>query len=48
MKVYDDGTKARPFPHALVAGVAKSPLKARRAETIGGRSTTGSRGLQDL
>merc|ERR1719163_2060160 len=31
VKCYDDGTKARPFPHALVAGVAKSPLKVTKA-----------------
>merc|ERR1719230_1878974 len=31
VKTYDDGTKARPFPHALVAGVAKAPMKVTKA-----------------
>merc|ERR1719263_1298967 len=31
VKTFDDGTKTRPFPHALVAGVAKSPLKVTKA-----------------
>ncbi len=26
VKCYDEGTKDRPFPHALVAGIKKSPL----------------------
>merc|ERR1712137_58118 len=29
-KVFDDGSKPRPFGHALVAGVAKTPLKVTR------------------
>merc|ERR1711964_26061 len=31
VKTYDDGTKARPFGHCLVAGVAKPPLKVTKA-----------------
>merc|ERR1711939_316122 len=31
VKTFDEGTKARPFPHCLVAGVAKSPLKVTKA-----------------
>jgi large subunit ribosomal protein L27e len=27
VKAFDDGTKARPFGHALVAGVERAPLK---------------------
>merc|ERR1719155_385473 len=30
VKCYDEGTKARPFPHALVAGVAKAPMKVNK------------------
>merc|ERR1719378_1696711 len=30
VKTYDEGTKARPFPHALVAGVSKAPLKVHK------------------
>merc|ERR1719426_684586 len=30
VKTFDDGTKARPFPHCLVAGVAKAPLKVTK------------------
>merc|ERR1712146_334750 len=31
VKTFDEGTKARPFPHCLVAGVAKAPLKVTKA-----------------
>merc|ERR1712146_693396 len=31
VKTFDEGTKSRPFPHALVAGVAKAPLKVTKA-----------------
>merc|ERR1719262_1284850 len=31
VKTYDEGTKARQFPHALVAGVAKAPMKVTKA-----------------
>merc|ERR1719155_170569 len=31
VKTFDEGTKARPFPHALVAGVAKAPMKVTKA-----------------
>merc|ERR1719158_2489312 len=31
VKTFDEGTKARPFPHALCAGVAKAPLKVTKA-----------------
>merc|ERR1712072_450524 len=30
VKTFDEGTKARPFPHCLVAGVAKAPLKVTK------------------
>merc|ERR1711879_1006683 len=30
VKVYDDGSKARPFAHCLVAGVDKAPLKVTK------------------
>ncbi len=30
VKPYDDGSKTRPFPHALVAGVAKAPTKVTK------------------
>merc|ERR1719163_1509510 len=30
VKCYDEGTKARPFPHALCAGVQKAPLKVTK------------------
>merc|ERR1719188_1741609 len=29
-KVFDDGSKSRPFGHALVAGVARTPLKVTK------------------
>merc|ERR1712146_816561 len=31
VKTFDEGTKSRPFPHALVAGVAKAPMKVTKA-----------------
>merc|ERR1719379_2702985 len=31
VKTFDEGTKARSFGHALVAGVAKAPLKVTKA-----------------
>mmetsp|Transcript_36639 Transcript_36639/g.116618 ORF Transcript_36639/g.116618 Transcript_36639/m.116618 type:complete len:148 (+) Transcript_36639:76-519(+) len=30
VKTYDDGTKARPFGHCLVAGVDRAPLKVTK------------------
>mmetsp|Transcript_73927 Transcript_73927/g.211984 ORF Transcript_73927/g.211984 Transcript_73927/m.211984 type:complete len:148 (+) Transcript_73927:70-513(+) len=30
VKVFDDGSKARPFGHCLVAGVAQAPLKVTK------------------
>merc|ERR1719209_1023141 len=40
-KVFDDGSRARPFGHCLVAGVDKAPLKGTKRmskKTIGKRS----------
>merc|ERR1719465_225740 len=31
VKTFDEGTKSRQFPHCLVAGVAKAPLKVTKA-----------------
>merc|ERR1719158_1972685 len=31
VKTYDEGTRARPFGHCLVAGVARAPLKITKA-----------------
>merc|ERR1719274_409931 len=31
VKTFDEGSKARPFPHCLVAGVAKAPLKVTKS-----------------
>merc|ERR1719155_297365 len=31
VKTFDEGTKARAFGHALVAGVAKSPMKVTKS-----------------
>ncbi|CDK28902.1 unnamed protein product [Kuraishia capsulata CBS 1993] len=30
VKPHDDGTKAHPFPHAIVAGVERQPLKVTK------------------
>lgn len=30
VKVFDEGTKARPFSHALVMGIEKTPLKVTK------------------
>merc|ERR1711974_208254 len=30
VKVFDDGSRARPFPHCLMAGVDKAPLKVTK------------------
>ncbi|CAO1627257.1 unnamed protein product [Sympodiomycopsis kandeliae] len=31
IKQYDDGTKERPYPHAIVAGVERYPLKVTKS-----------------
>mmetsp|Transcript_3688 Transcript_3688/g.7891 ORF Transcript_3688/g.7891 Transcript_3688/m.7891 type:complete len:157 (-) Transcript_3688:76-546(-) len=31
VKAYDEGSKERPFPHALVAGIDRYPLKVAKA-----------------
>ncbi|VEU19854.1 DEKNAAC100412 [Brettanomyces naardenensis] len=31
VKSHDDGTKSHPFPHAIVAGVERAPLKITKA-----------------
>lgn len=31
VKAHDDGTKSHPFPHAIVAGVERAPLKVTKA-----------------
>lgn len=31
IKQYDDGTKERPYPHAIVAGIEKYPLKVTKS-----------------
>jgi large subunit ribosomal protein L27e len=31
IKQYDDGTKERPYPHAIVAGIDKYPLKVTKS-----------------
>lgn len=31
VKNFDEGTEQRPYPHALIAGVEKAPLKITRA-----------------
>ncbi|KAJ3092365.1 60S ribosomal protein L27 [Quaeritorhiza haematococci] len=31
VKNYDEGTQSRPYPHAIVAGVERYPLKVTRA-----------------
>ncbi|KAJ1498208.1 60S ribosomal protein L27 [Coelomomyces lativittatus] len=30
LRTYDDGTKERPYPHALVAGIERYPLKVTK------------------
>eukprot|EP00448_Togula_jolla_P002911 CAMPEP_0170619188 /NCGR_PEP_ID=MMETSP0224-20130122/27383_1 /TAXON_ID=285029 /ORGANISM="Togula jolla, Strain CCCM 725" /LENGTH=147 /DNA_ID=CAMNT_0010945261 /DNA_START=42 /DNA_END=485 /DNA_ORIENTATION=+ len=30
VKVFDDGSKVRPFPHALCAGIQRAPLKVHK------------------
>ncbi|CDZ97398.1 60s ribosomal protein l27 [Phaffia rhodozyma] len=31
VKQYDDGTKERPYPHAIVAGIERYPLKVNKS-----------------
>lgn len=31
IKQYDDGTKERPYPHAIVAGIERYPLKVNKS-----------------
>lgn len=31
VKQFDEGTEARPYPHAIVAGIERSPLKITKA-----------------
>ena len=38
VKNYDDGTQARPYGHALVAGISSYPRKVWRAGAFSGRS----------
>mmetsp|Transcript_33161 Transcript_33161/g.50107 ORF Transcript_33161/g.50107 Transcript_33161/m.50107 type:complete len:148 (+) Transcript_33161:109-552(+) len=33
-KVYDDGTKSRPYGHCLVAGVEKAPLRVTKKMSV--------------
>ncbi|TPX48184.1 hypothetical protein SeMB42_g03099 [Synchytrium endobioticum] len=42
VKTYDEGTAAKPFPHAIVAGIERYPLKVHKAmgqKRIAKRST---------
>ncbi|KAJ2440702.1 60S ribosomal protein L27B, partial [Coemansia sp. RSA 2424] len=33
VKNFDEGTKERPYPHAIVAGIERYPLKVTKAMT---------------
>ena len=35
VKTYDDGSKARPFGHCMVAGIDRAPLKVTRWAGLG-------------